>query len=144
MKLDQPILVVDDDNAIRALLRTVLRKRGFRVETARNGLEALEKIGGTRYALVILDMMMPVMSGPDVLAWLAREAPLTRPPVLRLTAGFEGLGFDTTLVVGTMHKPFDIDLLLDAVVGFLTEAATHLPAVTSAVEPPGAGPSQPN
>ncbi len=133
MRLENRILVVDDDDAIRALLRTVLRRRGFQVDTARNGIDALEQIGARRYALVVLDLMMPRMSGYDVVAQLADQSVMTRPRVLVLTAaGIEPLKVTVTdLVVGTMQKPFDIDLLIDTVTGCLdampAPVATEVP-----------------
>jgi Response regulator containing CheY-like receiver, AAA-type ATPase, and DNA-binding domains len=134
MRLENRILVVDDDDAIRALLRTVLRRRGFHVDTARNGLDALEQIGARRYALVVLDLMMPRMSGYEVVAQLSEQSVMTRPRVLVLTAaGVEPLKVTVTdLVVGTMQKPFDIDLLLDTVTGCI-EA---IPAALVAEEVP--------
>ena len=119
MKSEKRILVVDDDDAIRALLSTVLRRRGLRVETARNGVEALAKLGECRYSLLLLDLMMPLMSGYEVLAHLADESASTRPLVLVLPAGIEPRNFDTTFVVGTIHKPFDVELIVDTVVGCL-------------------------
>ncbi|HVG25485.1 MAG TPA: response regulator [Thermoanaerobaculia bacterium] len=134
MKLEKRILVVDDDDAIRALLRTVLRRRGFAVDTARNGVEALEQLGGSRYALIVLDLMMPRMSGYELVEQLQEQSVLTRPRVLILTAaGQEPRSLDTTLVVGTMHKPFDIDLLLDTVTGCLA-TMEPLPQPDSAAE----------
>lgn len=86
-------------------------------DTARNGLEALEKLAGTTYALVLLDLMMPQMSGYEVLQHLATLPPATRPLVLVLTAGLEPRPIDTTLVVGMLHKPFDVELLVDMIAG---------------------------
>jgi DNA-binding response OmpR family regulator len=122
MRLEKRILVVDDDDAIRALLRTVLRRRGFVVDTARNGVEALEQLTMHRYALVVLDLMMPRMSGYELLDQLITQSIMTRPRVLILTAGLEPRSFDGALVIGTMHKPFDIELLLDTVAGCLNGA----------------------
>lgn len=120
MALEKRILVVDDDDAIRALVLTVLRRRGYHVDIARNGVDALERISCCRYALVVLDLMMPRMSGYEVLDYLATQSPVTRPLVLVLTAGTEPRALPTDLVVGTIHKPFDIELLLDIVAGCLT------------------------
>jgi CheY-like chemotaxis protein len=122
MKSEKRILVVDDDDAIRALLTTVLKRRGLRVETARNGMEAVAKLGEGRFSLILLDLMMPLMSGYEVLEYLADESAASRPMVLVLTAGLEARGFDTSLVVGMMHKPFDVELLVDTVVGCVTAA----------------------
>lgn len=129
MKSEKRILVVDDDDAIRALLSTVLRRRGLRVETARNGVEALARLAECRYSLLLLDLMMPLMSGYEVLAHIADESASTRPLVLVLTAGIEPRKFDTTFVVGTIHKPFDVELLIDTVMGCL-KVTEPLPADT--------------
>lgn len=123
MKLEKRILIVDDDDTIRALVVTVLRRRGYRLDTARNGIEALEKLEACRYALVVLDLMMPRLSGYDVLDALAAYPETRRPLVLVLTAGLEPKPFDGSFVIGTMHKPFDIELLLDTVAGCLSTAA---------------------
>lgn len=120
MKSEKRILIVDDDDAIRALLSTVLKRRGLRVDTARNGVEAVTKLGERRYSLMLLDLMMPLMSGYQVLEHIADESAASRPMVLILTAGLEPRHFDTTFVVGTIHKPFDVELLVDTVIGCLT------------------------
>ena len=116
MRTEKRILVVDDDDAIRTLVSRVLHRRGFVVDSARNGEEALEKIGQCRYSLIILDLMMPRMSGYQFLEHVGALPPGTRAPmVLVLTAGLEPKPFDTRLVIGTIHKPFDIEMLVDAV-----------------------------
>jgi CheY-like chemotaxis protein len=125
MRLEKRILVVDDDDAIRALLITVLRRRGFQADSARNGLEAIERLAFCRYTLVVLDLMMPRMNGYEVLAHLATMADAARPMVLVLTAGLQPKKFDTSYVVGMMQKPFDIELLLDTVTGCLAAVAEH-------------------
>ncbi len=122
MRLEKRILIVDDDDTIRALVVTVLRRRGYRLDTARNGVEALEKLAACRYSLVILDLMMPRMSGYEVLDKLSAQPEVTRPLVLVLTAGLERRPFDRKFVVGTIHKPFDIELLVDTVSGCIAAA----------------------
>jgi CheY-like chemotaxis protein len=121
MTSEKRILVVDDDDAIRALLSTVLRRRGLRVDVARNGRDAVEMLAETRYALVLLDLMMPLMSGYQVLEHIADESLSDRPYVLVLTAGLEPRRFDTSFVVGTIQKPFDVELLVDTVLGCLKD-----------------------
>ncbi|HVE71321.1 MAG TPA: response regulator [Thermoanaerobaculia bacterium] len=123
MRLETRILVVDDDDAIRALLRTVLRRRGFVVETARNGIEALEQLGASRYALVVLDLMMPEMNGYDLLRNLEDQSFTARPRVLILTAGLNLQPVRSDLIVACLPKPFDIDLLVDTVTGCIGATA---------------------
>ena len=134
----QRILVVDDDDAIRALLQTVLRRRGLQVDGARNGMDALEQLGGRAYSLVVLDLMMPRMSGYELLDHLSRQSIMTRPRVLVLTAGLDTrmlpFDFGTDLVIGTVHKPFDIEMLVDIVTGYLSAPAPEEPQPSEALE----------
>jgi len=107
--------VVDDDDAIRTLLLTVLRRRGFPVDTARHGGEALAKMERCCYAVILLDLMMPRVSGWEVLQELSRYDQEQRPIVIVMTAGTEPRDIDSRLVAGTIRKPFDVELLLDMV-----------------------------
>jgi DNA-binding response OmpR family regulator len=122
MPSEKRILVVDDDDAIRALLFTIFRRRGYKVDTARNGAEALQRCMACRYALVVLDLMMPMMSGYDFVDHVAAQSSMDRPLVLVLTAGNEPRNLDPSVVAGTMRKPFDIELLLDTVKACLSTA----------------------
>lgn len=119
MGTEKRILVVDDDDAIRALVSTVLRRRGFGADSARNGAEAVELLARVRHSLVVLDLMMPRMSGYDVLDFLMTLPISSRPRVLVLTAGIQSRMFDPSLVVGTIQKPFDIEMLIDTVAACL-------------------------
>ncbi len=90
--MDQPpaagerILVVDDEPDIVALVAYHLAKAGFRVSTAASGTEALEQIRREIPSLLILDLMLPGVSGFDVLEKLRQNEPTTDVPVLLLTA----------------------------------------------------------
>ena len=57
------ILVVEDDLAIRRLLRMVLEREGYRVQEASDGVEAALKLGLVDYAVIVLDLMMPNLDG---------------------------------------------------------------------------------
>ncbi len=116
-KDEKRILVVDDDDAIRTLLLTILRRRDLVVDTAKNGTEALDKLGQCTYAVMLLDLMMPVTSGWEVLQKLARFEAARRPLVIVLTAGSESRDFSPDLVIGSIRKPFDVELLNDMVAG---------------------------
>jgi CheY-like chemotaxis protein len=125
MAIEKRILVVDDDDAIRMLVSTVLRRRGFRVDSARHGAEAVDIIARCRHSLIVLDLMMPLMSGYDVLDYLSTRPSPSRPLVLVLTAGIQLRDFDPALVVGTIQKPFDIELLIDTVAACLAAIGGH-------------------
>lgn len=116
---EKRILVVEDDDAIRALLFTVLRRRGFKVDASPNGAEALERFNRCVYSLVLLDLMMPVMNGYDFLGALEKRRPPQHPLVIVLTAGGTPRNLNADLVAGTIRKPFDIELLVDTVAGLL-------------------------
>lgn len=113
--MEKRILIVDDDDPIRMLLLTVLRKRGFRVDSARNGEEAFEKSRQCRYSIVLLDLMMPRMSGYEYLAQVEQWPADQRPIVIVLTAGTEPRDLNPDIVAGTIRKPFDIELLVDTI-----------------------------
>ena len=120
MTKEKRILVVEDDDAIRALLFTVLRRRGFKVDTAPNGARGLDRFSHCVYSLVLLDLMMPVMSGYEFLERLERMNPSHRPLVIVLTAGAAPRNLDPKIVAGAIHKPFDIELLVETVVACLS------------------------
>lgn len=126
MKGEKRILVTDDDDAIRALLATILRRRGFKVDTARNGVEALERCAQCRYSLVILDLMMPRMSGYEVLNAVEAMPAADRPLVLVLTAGAPPQALDPNIVAGALRKPFDIEMLIDTVVACVTSSSERV------------------
>jgi two-component system response regulator ResD len=120
MTREKRVLVVDDDDAIRALLFTVLRRRGFAIDTARNGEEAMQRCARCHYAVLLLDLMMPKMSGYEVLQALEQESADTRPLVVVLTAGNEPRNLNPEIVAGTVRKPFDIEMLIDTLTACMT------------------------
>jgi DNA-binding response OmpR family regulator len=117
---EKRILIVDDDDAIRGLLYTILSRRGFAVDTARNGIEALARLRNCTYAAMLLDLMMPVKSGYDVLDELKQTEAARRPIVFVLTAGSSTRDLDPEIVAGSIRKPFDVEVLLDMVIACVT------------------------
>ncbi len=85
---EQParLLVVDDDESIRALLERRLANLGYRVELASNGGAALTKLRAERFDLVMLDIVMPEMNGYQVLAAMKSDTQLRHVPVIMVTA----------------------------------------------------------
>jgi CheY-like chemotaxis protein len=123
MATEKRVLVVDDDDAIRALLCTILRRRGLSVDSARNGAEALERCERCRYAVILLDLMMPQLSGYEVLEEFGRRGRTERPMILVLTAGAEPRNLSADLVAGTIRKPFDVEMIVDSISAALTTFA---------------------
>ncbi len=80
------VLVVEDEPDIAALIAYQLTREGFRVETAGNGPEALDAIGKEIPDLVVLDRMLPGLSGDEVLDRIKQEPATANVPVLVLTA----------------------------------------------------------
>jgi two-component system response regulator ResD len=139
---EKRILVVDDDDAIRRLLLTVLQRRGFSVDTARDGAAAMELLDRCHYALLLLDLMMPRLSGWDVIDYLTERPPGARPLVIVLTAGNEPRPLAAEVVTAVIHKPFDVDLLTDMVAACLT-TVDDSPQAQDCPEPESAGPDCP-
>ena len=80
------ILVVDDDEGTRRLLRSTLEKSGWRVREAENGRVALEQVNKKKPALVLLDLLMPEMDGFEFLEGLRGDGEGHGPPVIVITA----------------------------------------------------------
>jgi DNA-binding response OmpR family regulator len=101
------ILVVDDEKNIVQLVRLYLGKEGYRVETAGNGREALEKARVVRPDLVLLDLMLPEIDGWEVCRRLRKDADL---PIIMLTARDDDVDKIVGLELGAddyMVKPFN-------------------------------------
>jgi len=107
------VLVVDDDPDLLDVTSFVIETEGMAVETARNGEEALALLGTGRLpALVLLDLMMPVMNGWEFLAAIANDPVLQGLPVVVLTAA-EHAQVPGALEV--LSKPMDLKVLLRVV-----------------------------
>ena len=110
------VLVVDDDAAIRSMIVAVLSRDGYDVGEAFGGAEALEQIAWDGYDAIVLDLMMPVVSGFDVLRAISQVRPNSRCVIAMSAASPQLLdAIDTTLVRTRLQKPFDIQKLLAAV-----------------------------
>lgn len=117
-----PILVVDDDDAIRTMVERVLRREQFDVESARDGYEAIEKLTRNDYGTILLDLMMPRVDGLGVLRFLEQNpAP---PRVIVMTANMQGgsEAADRKPVFRVLSKPFDIKELIGHVRECVTPA----------------------
>src|SRR5262245_16233882 len=107
----RPVLIVDDDPDIRETLRFVLEDAGYPVYCAENGREALEVLADLERppGLILLDLMMPVMSGHEMLRALKAVHALAQIPVTVVTASGAPM---PPLATGMLKKPVDLDVLL--------------------------------
>jgi signal transduction histidine kinase len=106
------ILVVEDDAGTRELVRQALESNGYVVEVAPDGKKALEVVAANPPALVILDVMLPVLDGFSVVERMKAELPNGGPPVVMLTIVDEPERAARLGVEAYLHKPFDTDELL--------------------------------
>lgn len=110
------LLIVDDDPAIRKLLARIAQREGFSVDTARDGIDALEKFALKQYHIAIVDLMMPRLSGYELVQKINAIVP--RPIVIVATALTNGdvATLDDSLVRRVIRKPFDIKSVAQALV----------------------------
>ena len=132
------IVLIEDDEDIREIVAEVLRAEGYAVFAAPDGGEGLElvrRLGGPRVSLILLDFMMPVLDGSQVLAVLKGDHTLESIPVIVVSAaarqapasGFRG-------IAAWLSKPVDMQCLLTAVRGVLgTVVRRFAPSAHSAV-----------
>lgn len=121
------ILVVEDEAALLTLLRYNLEKQGFQVEEATDGQEALLRIAENKPDLVLLDWMLPSLSGIEVCRQIRRR-PATRDlPVIMVTARTEDADAVRALDTGAddyIAKPFAVDALMARIRALLRRSAT--------------------
>jgi len=113
--MNASILVVEDDDTLRELLQYNLKKEGYGVLTADDGAEALEKYRSHKPLLIILDIMLPVMSGTEVCRIIRGESQV---PIIMLTAKSEEVDRVVGLELGAddyVTKPFSMRELLSRI-----------------------------
>jgi two-component system OmpR family response regulator len=128
------ILVAEDDSGIRLIIRTRLEAAGYQVETARNGLEAMNVAQAFRPDALVLDINMPELDGFGVLERL-QKASETRIPTLVLTARHAADDVKRAVRLGAkdyLTKPFSETQLMARVARLLRPAPPR--AATNALE----------
>lgn len=109
------ILVVDDDADIREILQIALPTHGYRVETARNGRECMDRLrDGERPSIILLDLMMPDMNGWAVCAQISKDSSLADLPVVILTGNAE-LRDERLGTYAVVRKPVGLEALLSTI-----------------------------
>jgi len=108
------IMIVDDDDDIRTTLSELLEHMKYDVAVAADGLDAMRQLRkGARPAVILLDLMMPVMDGYEFLVELRRQTALARIPIVVITAAGNAAAEASKLgATGHIQKPFKLDELL--------------------------------
>lgn len=133
------VLIVEDDPPIRQLLHVALSRRSFSCDCLHNGREAIERLSNESYDVILLDLMLPIVSGIDVITYLKETQPESLDRVIIVTAvsnaTLEALG-DLSRIRTLLRKPFDLAELIEEVEG----CAGRLPRE---IAPPTASPQEP-
>jgi CheY-like chemotaxis protein len=111
------VLLVDDNEATRTLITAILQ-RDFQVDTALDGMDAVEKLKTKQYATVLLDLRMPQYDGFSVLDFLKANNPEALRNVIVVTAVLSQKETDRAKAYGIcdiIYKPFDVDSFLEKV-----------------------------
>ncbi len=128
--MHQTILIADDSSTIREVVRHTLGGQGIEVLVASDGHEALHVLKEQRPRLAIIDVLMPGLTGYEVIEEARRDAALRDVPMLLLTGAFEP--FDEGRAAqcgarGSLGKPFDPQRLLEQVESLLRESPSEAP-----------------
>jgi CheY-like chemotaxis protein len=118
MTASEKIVLLAEDNDATCTLVTAILHREFTVECATDGNDAVERLRTKRYAVVLLDLLMPGVDGFGVLDFLRVHAPEMIPRVLILTAALtqkELARANSYPICGIVKKPFEVEALLDSV-----------------------------
>lgn len=110
--MNQTILVVDDSSTVRKFVSVSLSMQGFRVVTAEDGMDALEKLPKEPIDLIITDLNMPNMDGMELIRTLRSNSTYHELPIIILTSLKEGNLRDESQALGIhsyLNKPFSLE-----------------------------------
>jgi len=117
------ILLIEDMKGVRDCLKVILGSAGHVIDMATNGREGLEKARGSKYDLIITDILMPELDGTEVIMQLKASNDTT--PILAISAGGGGASNAQALSIaneranGTLKKPFSKDEILEKITELL-------------------------
>lgn len=111
------VLIVEDDDTLRTAQRIYLRRRGFEVREARDGVEGLEQARAEPLPdVVLMDIMLPRMNGAEVTRRLHEDPRTAGVPVIACTGAVLGnLKMDELAFTAMLQKPYDLADLLEAI-----------------------------
>ena len=113
-----PILVVEDNLINQKVLATLLRKRGFEVDVANDGAQAIQRVVEKHYGLIFMDLQMPVLDGLEAARLIRSFEGCPQPPIIAITAYTLNGEKQRCLEAGMngyLPKPVDTETLFDCV-----------------------------
>lgn len=120
MSLSKRVLIVDDDPAIRQIVRVLLERDGVQADIAEDGQRATAMLREQRYGVVLLDLLMPRLDGHGVIAFM-REQGIETPVVVISAADHAGDDLDPRLVRVVLSKPIEARDLRKVVIAVLEQ-----------------------
>ncbi|CAI2768126.1 Sensor histidine kinase RcsC [Flavobacterium collinsii] len=116
------VLLVEDNKINQLLTSKILISKGFKCDVANNGLEAVEKVKEKKYAIILMDIMMPIMDGfeaSEIISGLKPEI-----PIVALTAISENIcsnNFQKAKILEKLDKPINPDILCETILKYVTQ-----------------------
>lgn len=121
-----PVLIVDDNEFIRASMEKFLETNKYKIIGARNGQEAMDKLREQAFGIVITDVLMPETDGFELIDYIrGHEEPMKSTPIIAISGGGRTIDADAALtaleekVDVILKKPFSKNELLDKVAEFM-------------------------
>jgi CheY-like chemotaxis protein len=136
------ILLVDDDALVLELYRKKLALGGFDVRTAADGLEAIKALGVFKPDLVVLDLLMPKMSGTDVLKFIRNKPAIAQLPVVAFTNAFMSEQARLVNSLGVARAVVKGDFTPNQMLALAAELLSATPKTMLPAEPPASAPAE--
>ena len=109
------VLIVENNDALRVMLFTILRHQPLAVDTAANADEAIDKVTTCDYALILIDIDLPDGDGPRFLRRFRAERPEATTFVIAVRDPLQNEAIDAEIVSAILNKPIEIDTFADVV-----------------------------
>jgi DNA-binding response OmpR family regulator len=120
-------LIVEDDAAIRRLVERLLIRQGIDIDLAADGRIAIDKLAAETYSVIVLDLMVPEMTGFDVIDYVKSSGITTPVAVVSAVSQQSLTRLDLDVVKLVMMKPFDVDEFTKAIVQLCVDGSSETP-----------------
>jgi CheY-like chemotaxis protein len=126
--MNNSILVVEDNDDLQVLFRLILESEGYQVAVADNGKDALRLLAETQPQLILMDVMMPGISGIEVSRSIKQQQNYETLPILLVSAvdRVKEQQLDYSQANGILYKPFNLDDLIDQVYQLISDRKFRL------------------